>query len=159
MTYIAKKYRRFGRCQRGTAAVEFALASVPLMIMLFGFIATNALFFTWSTMQNNVQYAARMMATGQVTSLKSGALSATNTSDTVSCGSTLNSTQVEYYACTGLPSWASFTVTATENCAAPSVTVSLSANASAAALADVYAIFAGKTISAQAVMMKEATCP
>jgi hypothetical protein len=41
----------------------------------------------------------------------------------------------------------------------PSVTVSLSANAAAAAIADIENFFSGKTIVAQTVFMKEGSCP
>jgi len=150
---------RLGSCRRASVAVEFAVASVPLMLMVFGFIATAAVFNTWSCMQSNTQYAARMMSTGQITSNNSGAISSTNTSATVACSSSMKSTQVEYYACTSLPTWTTFTVTTTENCAVPSVTVSLSASATTAAIADVEQIFSGKTIVAQTVMMKEGSCP
>jgi Flp pilus assembly protein TadG len=148
-----------GSCRRGSVAVEFAVASVPLMLMVFGFIATAAVFNTWSSMQSNTQYAARMMSTGQITSNNSGAISSTNTTTTVACSSSMKTTQVEYYACTGLPTWTTFTVSTTENCAVPSVTVSLSASATTAAIADVEKIFSGKTILAQTVMMKEGSCP
>jgi Flp pilus assembly protein TadG len=149
-----------GNCRRGAIAVEFVLACVPLMVLIFGFIATSAVFTTLGSMQGNAQYAARMMSTGQITRNNAGALSTTNTTATVTCSSSLASTQVEYYACTGLPTWATFTVTSTENCAVPSVTVSLSANAATAAIADVENFFSGKTIVAQSVMMREGgTCP
>jgi Flp pilus assembly protein TadG len=145
--------------RRGVAALEFALASTPLLMLVFGFIATNAVFYAWSTMQNNAQYAARLMATGQIANLATGPIGSAANTSTAACSSSLNSTEVEYYACTGLPSWVGFTVTATEDCTVPSVTVSLSANASAAALADVFKIFAGRTLVTQAILMKEGTCP
>jgi Flp pilus assembly protein TadG len=150
---------KLARCRRGSVAVEFAVASVPLMLMVFGFIATAAVFNTWSSMQSNTQYAARLMSTGQIASNNSGALSSTNKTATIACSSSLKSTQVEYYACTGLPTWTTFTVTTTEDCTTPSVTVSLSTGASTAAIADVEKIFSGKTLVAQTVMMKEGTCP
>jgi Flp pilus assembly protein TadG len=146
-------------CENGSVAVEFALASVPLMLMVFGFIATAAVFNTWSTMQSNTQYAARLMSTGQITSNNSGTISTTNTSVTTACSSSMRSTQVEYYACTGLPTWTSFNVTTTENCATPSVTVTLTTSATTAAIADIEKIFSGNTIVATTIMMKEGTCP
>lgn len=146
-------------CERGSVAVEFALASVPLMLMVFGFIATAAVFNTWSTMQSNTQYAARLMSTGQITSNNSGAITTANNSVTTPCSSSMKSTQVEYYACTGLPTWTTFTVTTTETCATPSVTVSLSTSATKAAIADIEKIFSGNTIVATTIMMKEGTCP
>src|SRR4051812_31698096 len=66
--------RGLGRCRRGSVALEFVLASAPLILLVFGFIATSAVFNTWSNMQSNVQYAARMMSTGQVKNLANGAI-------------------------------------------------------------------------------------
>jgi Flp pilus assembly protein TadG len=146
-------------CERGSVAVEFALASVPLMLMVFGFIATAAVFNTWSTMQSNTQYAARLMSTGQITSNNTGTITTSNNSVTTACSSSMRNTQVEYYACTGLPTWTTFNVTTTENCATPSVTVTLTTSATTAAIADIEKIFSGNTIVATTVMMKEGTCP
>jgi Flp pilus assembly protein TadG len=155
-----RTFRGLANCRRGVVAVEFVLASVPLLMLCFGFIATSSIYNTWGNMQTNTQYAARMMSTGQVTSNTNGAFSSSNTSSSVSCGSSkVTSSTVEYYACTGLPAWATYTVTTTENCSVPSVTVSLSASASAAAIADVENFFAGKTITSQTVFMKEGSCP
>lgn len=145
--------------RRGAAALEFALVVGPLMTVMFGFMATNVLFFTWAAMQDSAQYAARMVATGQVKNFANGAITTANTTSTVVCSGSLNTAMAEYYACQGLPSWATFTVTASEDCAVPSVSVSISVSATAAALADIYAVFAGKTIVAQSVLMKEGVCP
>ncbi len=143
-----RAWRYFGRCRRAAAAVEFALVSGPFLLMLFGFVATNSLFYCWSVMQNNVQYAAMMMAAGKAT---------TWSGSNVSCGSTLTSTQVEYYACAGLPSWTTYTATATQTC--PSVSVTLTTNASTAGLADIYSLFSGVTLTAAATAMKQRSCP
>jgi len=147
---------RFDR--RGAAALEFALVAGPLMAVMFGFLATNVLFFTWSAMQDSAQYAARMMATGQVKTFANGTITTANTTSTSVCGNVASGV-VEHFACQGLPSWATFTVTATQNCAIPNVSVSISVNAKSAALADVFSIFTGKTIVANSVMMKEGLCP
>lgn len=143
---LGRFFRNLGCCRRGVAAVEFAIVLTPLMMTIFGFIGMSAVFYTMSAMQNAAQYAALLVATGQITHLSNGALSTTNTTATTTCSSSLTSTQAEYYACAGLPSWVSFTVTTTENCATPSVAVSLSASASAAAISDIFAIFTGKTL-------------
>jgi Flp pilus assembly protein TadG len=151
--------RALGDCQRAAAALEFVLVSGPLLILIFGFVATSAVFYTWSTMQSYAQYAARMMSTGQIKNLTNGPITTSNTTATVTCSGSIPSTAVEYYACNGLPNWVTFTATATENCAVPSVAVSLSVSASSAAIADVLAIFTGKTLVANAVLMKEGQCP
>jgi Flp pilus assembly protein TadG len=146
-------------CRRGAVAVEFAVASVPLMLMVFGFIATAAVFNTWSSMQSNTQYAARLMSTSQIMANYNGTITTANNSSSVTCSSSLTATQVEYYACLKLPTWTTFTVTTAENCATPSVTVTLSTGATTAAIADIEQIFSGKTIVAQTTMMKEGNCP
>jgi Flp pilus assembly protein TadG len=143
-------WRNFGGCRKAAAAVEFALVSGPFLLLLFGFVATNSLFYTWSVMQNNVQYAAMMMASGQVTNW---------TSAGVSCGSSPASTQVEYYACSGLPPWTTFNAKATETCSVPNVSVTLTTNASTAGLADIYSLFSGVTLTASATAMKQGSCP
>ena len=107
--------RGLAGCQCGAIALEFALASVPLMMLMFGFIATSAIFNTWSSMQANSQYAARMMSTGQAKNNANGAIYSTNASSSTTCSPSLTSAKVGYYACTGLPSWATYTVTTTEN--------------------------------------------
>lgn len=154
-----RHWASFWQCRRGVSSVEFALVVVPFLLLCFGFIAINAAFQTRSTMQNTAQLAARMMATGTVKNLSTGALSAANTTATTTCGGSLATTQVEYYACTGLPNWATYSVTATQNCAVPSVTVSIQATNFTAAVGDIYDFLLGKTITAQAVLMKEGPCP
>jgi Flp pilus assembly protein TadG len=129
-------WRNLPGCRRAAAAVEFALVSGPFLLMLFGFVATNSMFYCWSVMQNNAQYAAMMMATGQVTSWSSSG---------TSCGSSLTNTQVEYYA--------------TESCSVPNVSVTLTTNASSAGLADIYSLFSGITLTASATAMKQGSCP
>jgi Flp pilus assembly protein TadG len=142
---------RLAGCRRGVAALEFALVSAPLMIMLFGFVAMNSVFLSLASMQGNVLNASMVMATGQITSFQGRA---------VTCSGSLSTTSAEYYACQGLPSWVTFTATASENCTSPAtVTVTLSADASSAALADVYGFLSGKTLSTQSVLMKQGTCP
>jgi len=154
-----RRFGQLGRCRRGVAALEFALLVTPLMIITFGFISISLALYTMSLMQGAAQYAALVVATGQTTSLSTGPISTTNTTATTTCSGSLSSTQAEYYACQGLPGWATFTVTTTENCAIPSVSVSLSVKATAAALVDFFGIFPGGTLTSNAVVMKEGTCP
>jgi Flp pilus assembly protein TadG len=148
--WARRPWRGLSDCRRATAALEFVLVSAPLLLLLFGFIATNAIFYTWAIMQNNVQYAALMFATGQVTSFSTSG---------VTCSGSVATTQVEYYACSGLPSWATFTATSAETCTVPNVSVTLSVNASTAGLADIYSLFSGKTLTAQSTTMKQGNCP
>lgn len=135
------------QCRRGVAAVEFALAATPLMMIVFGFIATNLLFFTLSVMQNSANYAAVMLATGSATTANTGAL--------VSCSGPPASGTAEYYACTGLPAWATFQASSRRDCAVPKVSVTISVSASAAALADAFNIFTGQTLTTTSVSMPQ----
>jgi Flp pilus assembly protein TadG len=151
--HVARRHgawRNLSGCRKAAAAVEFALVSGPFLLLLFGFVATNTMFYTWSVMENNVQYAAMMMATGQVTSWSTSG---------VSCGSSLNGTQVEYYACTGLPAWTTFTAKAAESCGVPNVSVTLTTSAATAGLANIYSLFSGVTLTASATAMKQGSCP
>jgi Flp pilus assembly protein TadG len=150
---VIRRFRssRLIGCRRGAAALEFALVCAPFMIMLFGFIAMNSVFLNLSAMQGNSLNAAMVMATGQITSFQSRS---------VTCSNSLSATSAEYYACQGLPSWATFAVTASENCTSPAtVTVLLSVDGASAALADVYGFFSGRTLSMQSILMKQGTCP
>jgi Flp pilus assembly protein TadG len=156
---LRRLFQGVGRCRRGVAALEFGILAPTLLMLLFGFVATGTLIFTWSAMQSTAQYAALMVSTGQVKSLSNGAITTSNTTATTTCSGSLTTSEAEYYACHALPSWATFTVTTTENCAVPSVTVSVSASGSTAAIADVFDIFTGRTLTAEAVVMKEGQCP
>ena len=133
---------------------------MPLLIIVFGFIATNTLYYCLHVMQNSAQYAAMMVATSSVKNNANGAFSTSNTgASAVSCASATDSTKVEYYACQGLPTWASFSVTSVETCATPSISVSISTDAGTAAIADVFSIFTGQTLTATAVAVKQGSCP
>jgi Flp pilus assembly protein TadG len=157
-----RRFRQLGqsfRCKKGVAALEFALLATPLMLITFSAIATCLALDTMSAMQGAAQYGALMVATGQAENLTSGPVSTTNTTATAKCSGSISSLDAEYYACQGLPSWATFTVTTTENCATPSVTVSLSVKASQAALAYIFGIFGSSDLMSNAVVMKEGTCP
>lgn len=99
------------RCRRAAASVEFALTIVPLTLLLVGGIAASTVFQTLSTMQNNAQYAARMLSTGQVKRLSTGLISTATVTATTTCSPSLATNQAEYYACIGLPTYATFTVT------------------------------------------------
>jgi Flp pilus assembly protein TadG len=141
------------RSRRGVAALEFALAATPFLMMVFGFISANMIFISWSNMQNSAYNAAFLMATGQITSFQSRA---------VTCSGSLSSTSAEYYACQNLPTWATFTANASESCSTsvPStVTVQVSSSASPTGGTDIYSFFTGKNVVANATMIKQGTCP
>jgi Flp pilus assembly protein TadG len=139
------------RSRRGVAALEFALAATPFLMMVFGFISANLIFITWSNMQNSAYNAAFLMATGQITSFQSRS---------VSCSTGMSTTSAEYYACQNLPGWATFNATATESCTAPaSVTVQVSSTAPVMAGVDIFSFFTGRTVVTNATMIKQGTCP
>src|ERR1700682_5686093 len=93
----ARHRHGLGSCRRAAVALEFVLASAPLLVMVFGFIATSAVFNTWTSMQGNVQYAARMMSTGTIAQNNNGAITTSNTSSSTTCAGSLANTKVEYY--------------------------------------------------------------
>ena len=147
------------RSRRGTVALEFALVMPPFLLMCFGFIGVNAALMTRSNAQNTAQLAACMMATGQVKNFATGAIAGATATATTVCSGSLATTTVEYYACQGLPTWATFTVTASQNCAVPSVTVRIQATGfNKTTTGDRMGVLLGKTVTATAVMMKEGTC-
>jgi Flp pilus assembly protein TadG len=148
--------------------LEFALALTPLLLIVFGFIAMNLTFYTMSVMQNSAQYAAMLLSTGQVNRNANGVFSASNLSSTATpCSPAPGTTTIEHYACTGLPSWASFTVTTREVCTVPAnVSISISVDATSAGIVDLYAMFGstmgmfhGTTLTTNSVAMKQGSCP
>jgi Flp pilus assembly protein TadG len=141
------------RARRGVAAVEFALAMTPLLLIVFGFFAINIMFYTLSAMQNSAFYAASLLAAGKATT--------TNNNAVVSCAASPAHPSAEYYVCNSsmLPEWATFEVTSAEDCSVPKVSVTVSVNASAAALADVFSFFTGQTLTTTSVQMKQGSCP
>jgi Flp pilus assembly protein TadG len=56
---------RFVRAERGATAVEFAMVSLPLMVMIFGLIELAMVFLVGTTLDNATQSAARMIRTGE----------------------------------------------------------------------------------------------
>lgn len=147
------------KCRRGVASVEFALVVAPFLLLVFGFIGLNMAFYTRSSMQNTAALAARMMSTGQIKNNVNGVISAGNATSSSTCGGGLTTAQVEYYACNGLPTWATYTVTTTQDCAVPSVAVQITASAFTAAAGDAMDVLVSKTVRARVVAMKEGACP
>lgn len=150
---------RMWRCRRGNMALEFALVMPPFLLASFGFIAVSLVLQARSTMQSTAQMAARMMATGQVKNFATGPIAGATATATTVCSSSLASTTVEYHACAGLPTWASYSVTATQTCSVPSVTVTITASGfNATTIGDRAGLMASKVMSVTSVMMKEGTC-
>lgn len=156
---VAGAAARIRGSRRGSVGLEFALIVPPFLVLCFGFIGVNAAMFTRSAMQNTAQLAARMMATGQVKNFATGPIAGATATATTTCSGSLASTTVEFHACQGLPNWATFTVTASQNCAVPSVTVRIQATGfNGTTTGDRYGVLLGKTMTASVVMMKEGTC-
>lgn len=140
------------RCRRGVAALEFAMAATPLIILVFGFFAINLMFYTLTTMQNASFFAVTMLAAGRATTA--------NTGTPVSCAATPASPTAEFFACSdpSLPGWATFQVSSTQDCAGLKVSVTVSVNASSAALVDIFSTFTGETLTTTSVAMKQGSC-
>ena len=62
---LARSLRRFGRSNRGAAAVEFALVGPPFLLLLGVIIETGLMMFTEYTLQSAVNDSARLVRTGQ----------------------------------------------------------------------------------------------
>lgn len=60
--------RRFRDAQDGAAAVEFALVSLPFLLLLLATVETFVVFFAASDLEGAVNQAARLIRTGQVQS-------------------------------------------------------------------------------------------
>jgi Flp pilus assembly protein TadG len=56
---------RFGRHERGTAAIEFPLILLPFAAFLFAIMETALVFFGNQVLETGVQDAARLVLTGQ----------------------------------------------------------------------------------------------
>lgn len=56
--------RRFGRDERGSPAVEFALIAPVFMLFLFGIVQFGFAFFTYNDMFNGAREGARRLAVG-----------------------------------------------------------------------------------------------
>lgn len=56
--------RRFGRDQRGSPAVEFALIAPVLILFVFGIVQFGFAFYTYNEMMNGAREGARRMAVG-----------------------------------------------------------------------------------------------
>lgn len=62
--------RRFRQCSRGTAALEFAMVSVPFVFLLFSIIVVGLHYFTVSALEYGVTTAARKVRTGEAQKAK-----------------------------------------------------------------------------------------
>ncbi|MBA4013557.1 MAG: hypothetical protein C0481_16970 [Phenylobacterium sp.] len=65
--------RRFVRSRRGATAVEFALISMPLMMLMFGVLELAMILLVSATLDTATDFAARNIRTGQFQSGQSSA--------------------------------------------------------------------------------------
>jgi Flp pilus assembly protein TadG len=56
---------RFARTERGATAVEFALVSLPILVMIFGLLELALVFMVGTTLDSATEAAARQIRTGQ----------------------------------------------------------------------------------------------
>ena len=56
---------RFRRAERGATAIEFALISLPFLMLIFGTLELALVFMVGTTLDNATQYASRQIRTGQ----------------------------------------------------------------------------------------------
>jgi Flp pilus assembly protein TadG len=56
---------RFARAERGATAVEFALVSIPLLVMIFGLLELALVFLVGTTLESAMERASRQIRTGE----------------------------------------------------------------------------------------------
>lgn len=59
--------RKFGKCERGATAIEFAMVAVPLCMMIIGTLELGYRIYAISVVNGALRDAARMASTGQYT--------------------------------------------------------------------------------------------
>jgi Flp pilus assembly protein TadG len=64
-TRLSRFLTRFLRADRGVTAVEFALISLPLMLMTFGLLELGLVFLVSATLDTAVETSAREIRTGE----------------------------------------------------------------------------------------------
>ena len=62
---VTLRTRQFGKRQDGSAAVEFAMVSLPFFALLFAILETALIFFAGQTLQAAAGEAGRLIMTGQ----------------------------------------------------------------------------------------------
>ncbi len=135
----------------GASMVEFVLCLPVFLLFMFGIIAVSSAFYIQNNMESAAREAARRIAV----------VEAPYTGGDVACTAAIVGS-AEHIACTRLPSWADFTINASEEVCTPgqhvAVTVQVSVGGEQAALADIYDFFTGRTLSAEVMMRKEGEC-
>jgi len=119
--------RALKNCNRGAAAVEFAIVSAVLLPMLFGIISFSTLLYSMSAMNSGAAEAARRVAVGAVT------YAAANTT----CSASMTAGSAELVGCKLMPAWGAYRINASVDCATKQVTVTVT-NTSSMALGNVF---------------------
>lgn len=65
LSQLRLRLRRFARAERGATAVEFALVSVPLLMLIFGILELGMLMLVTTTLDGATQGASREIRTGR----------------------------------------------------------------------------------------------
>ena len=67
-TVLRNRFSTYGKCERGTTAVEFAFVGAPFLYLLMVIFETGLMLFAEYAIQNGTANAARMIRTGEVQS-------------------------------------------------------------------------------------------
>ena len=62
---LSRFLARFARAERGVTAVEFAMVSLPMLVMIFGLLELALVFLVTTTLDTAVQTSARQIRTGE----------------------------------------------------------------------------------------------
>lgn len=139
--------RRFAKNRSGATAMEFTFVMIPMIILLFGIIQFGGILFLKNDMQNAARDAARRMAAGYMC-FDGGA---------VQCGSH-SANYVEDFACSYLSDWTSsfdVTVSETDTVDGTDMEVAITTDMGAAAIVDLFGLFQGRTLGANAILRRE----
>ncbi len=141
--------RRIAMSRDGAVAVEFAIVVPVLLFFVTGTIMFGWVFFLQNNMENAAREAVRRMSVAEASF--GGA--------SITCGDpALPPASAEAYACSYLPNIDAFTIQTGQNCTDRTVSVRVTADGSSSVLADIFGVFAGRTLAAQVTMRMEGTC-
>lgn len=133
------------RC--GASAAEFTIVMLPMVILVFGIIQFGGILFLHNDMQNAARDAGRRMAAGYMCFV-GGA---------VQCGSQPID-YVEDFVCGHLSNWSpafEVLVRETDTADGTDMEVAVRTDMGAAAIVDLFGLFQGRTLSAEAILRRE----
>ena len=64
-TRLQKFAARFARADRGATAVEFAMISLPLMVLIFGVVELAMVLLVATSLESAIESSARLIRTGE----------------------------------------------------------------------------------------------